>query len=207
MRANVTDWRSDDVSSSAAPPGVAPERPVAPVAAAPIVAERAFSLAATFLGWSVAAFFTMVLSAAIAAVLGAQGVTRPLDLNRIGFASLVGYLVVAFAAYAIGGYTAGRLAPSNGMRHGMLTVAWAAGFGLLAIILTAALADAYDVGAYIPTVTGTVTLGTVLSILATLASMLGGAAVGGMLGERYHDRALGIAPRERRLTRSRGRPL
>lgn len=111
----------------------------------------------------------------------------------------------AFLAYVIGGYAAGRIALWDGIRHGVLTVAWA----VLGVILyaIASFQFAAQLAQTTPLRVEPIELTTVLvtGVLVTLAAMLGGAALGGMWGERYHDRVHGVERGSRR-TRMRGRP-
>jgi hypothetical protein len=218
MRADVGDWRAEPDAHPGAP-GERRDRIVSDrgvvAHAEPPVERRRFSLGATFLGWCVAAFFTLVGAALLAIVLGALGYNEAAtdglgtgDIQSLGIANLVGYLVVAFLAYLIGGYAAGRIALWDGVRHGMLTVAWAALFAILAVAGATYLADTFNVGAYVPSGIDLGNLGLygILAIVLSLAAMLGGAALGGKMGERYHDRVHGVH-RPRATSRTRGRPL
>lgn len=175
--------------------------------AEPPVARRRFSLGATFLGWSVAAFFTIVFSGAAAIALGAP-LFAMADLDAQGLASwaFAAYLVASFLAYVIGGYAAGRIALWDGVRHGLGTVAWAVLFALLALFVGATLVEDLSLAPSFPIDARALGATMLVGVVLVLAAMLGGSALGGMWGQRYHDRVHGIEPR-RRLARTRGRPL
>lgn len=188
------------------------DRPGTYVAASsePPVERRRFSLGATFLGWAVAAFFTIVFSAIVLAITGATaaqtGANAPGEVQALGWGSLIGYLIATFLAFVIGGYAAGRIALWDGVKHGLLTVAWAVLFGILAAVGGTALADSFNVAQYIPFDFTNMTTELVVGVILTLIVQLAGAALGGRLGERYHDYVHGIDTRERRRA-MRGRPL
>lgn len=181
--------------------------------AEPPVERRRFSLGATFLGWAVAAFFTLVFSTIGLALVGGSALNDDgrltfSDANGIVVGSLAVYLVAAFLAYVIGGYAAGRIALWSGVKHGLGAVAWAVLFALVAVFAGAYLADAFNVQNYLAGFDlGDVTAQTGLAIALALAAMLAGAALGGKLGERYHDRVHGIQRSTHRTGRLRGRPL
>lgn len=172
----------------------------------PPVERRRFSLGATFLGWAVAAFFTIVFSALALALTGAAAGTGALETaGDLGWPALIGYLVATFLAFLIGGYAAGRIALWDGVKHGLGTVAWSVLFALLGALAGTALADYFDVTQYVPFDFGNVTTQLVVGTILTLLAQLAGAALGGRMGERYHDRVHGIDTRHRRTMR--GRPL
>lgn len=165
-----------------------------------------FSLGATFLGWSVAAFFTLVFTVVTVAFLGTRVAGSPIDLSGVALGALAGYLVATFAAYIIGGYAAGRIALWDGVKHGMLTVFWAVLFAAVAVALGTTLSAQFDMSAYIPVDFSTLTTGSIIAVVLTLVAMLAGSGLGGMIGERYHARVHGT-DQPRRSSRMRGRPL
>lgn len=183
------------------------------VRADPPVERRRFSIGATFLGWAVAAFFTLVFSTIGLGLVGGEAFNNDgqisfSDANGIVIGSLVAYLVASFLAYLIGGYAAGRIALWDGIKHGLGTVGWAVLFALVAVVAGTYLADTLNVQNYLAGFDlSAITGETVLAIVLSLAAMLGGAALGGKLGERYHDRVHGIDRRAHRAGRMRGRPL
>lgn len=182
----------------------------------PPVAARRFSIGATFLGWAVATFFSLVFLSLLTGVLGGNALAQyyggdttvdNADVNSYGMAALVGILVSTFLAYVIGGYAAGRISLWDGAKHGMAMVIWPILFAILGAIVGASLGDDFvratginfDLSG-LADLTGPAILG----IALTLAAMLGGGALGGRLGERYHDRADTVGMRRRSI---RGRPL
>lgn len=175
--------------------------------------RRPFSLGATFLGWAVAAFFTLVFLAIAGIVLGAAYLeggaddVRSLDINTLGLANFAVYLVATFLAFVIGGYAAGRIALWDGVKHGLGTVGWAVLFALLAVLAGATLADDFAAFTNVTLDTSTITTGMIIGVVATLVAQLAGAALGGAMGERYHDRVHGIDTRRVGSRRTRGRPF
>lgn len=164
----------------------------------PPVGERRFSIGATFLGWAVASFFSLVFLAIVAGFLGGSAIDQyysgdttldAADVNAYGIGALVGIVAATFLAFLIGGYAAGRISLWDGTMHGALIVVWPVLFAILGFILGAAIGD--DLAA----ATGinfsvqnldTLTSGAILGVLATLLAMLAGGALGGRFGERYH---------------------
>jgi len=137
-----------------------------------------------------------VLAALVGTVAAAIGLDT--DLNRndwatLGVGSAIAVAVVSLMAYLFGGYVAGRMARRAGLLNGLAVF-------LLALLLVAVVgavaasqADAETIGSNlrslgIPT-TGTEwgKAGTVAGI-GSLAAMLLGALLGGVLGERWHSK-------------------
>ena len=137
-----------------------------------------------------------VLAALLAATAAAIGVDNGLSRNdwaRLGTGSAIAAAVVLFLAYLFGGYVAGRMARRAGLLNGLAVF-------LLAIVLIAAVgalvASQADADAIrtnlrslgIPTSSSEWSdIGTLAGI-ASLAAMLIGALVGGVLGERWHSK-------------------
>ena len=137
-----------------------------------------------------------VLAALVGTVAAAIGLNA--DLNRndwatLGVGSAIAVAVVLLLAYLFGGYVAGRMARRAGLLNGLAVF-------LLALLLVAVVgavaasqADAESIASNlrslgIPT-TGTEwgKVGTVAGI-GSLAAMLLGALLGGVLGERWHSK-------------------
>jgi hypothetical protein len=137
-----------------------------------------------------------VLAALVGAVATAIGLNA--DLNRndwatLGVGSAIAVAVVLLLAYLFGGYVAGRMARRAGLLNGLAVF-------LLALLLVAVVGavaasqtDAESIASNlrslgIPT-TGTEwgKVGTVAGI-GSLAAMLLGALLGGVLGERWHSK-------------------
>lgn len=174
--------------------------------------ERRFSLGATFLGWGVASFFTLVFAAIVAAIVGGTALTTGADAvadaPELTAGAFVGLLIAVFLAYLIGGYAAGRIARWNGGSHGAAIVLWTVLFTILALIGGAALADSFDLGAFafpLALDVGDVTTVGILAALGLLAAALLGGWLGGRLGTRAEDEErAGSFTRRGTL---RGRPL
>jgi hypothetical protein len=137
-----------------------------------------------------------VLAALVGAVAAAVGLNTGLagnDWATLGLGSAITVAVVLLAAYLFGGYVAGRMARRAGLLNGLAVF-------LLALLLVAVVgavaasqADAEAIGSNlrslgIPT-TGTEwgKAGTIAGI-GSLAAMLLGALLGGVLGERWHSK-------------------
>jgi hypothetical protein len=167
-----------------------------------------FDWIATFLGFAVSIFFTIVFLGFVGAIVGTVGFQLHTPVPKIGssitgttqqlgIGALIGSLVAAFLAYLLGGYTAGRLARFEGVKNGIGVVLWTVVAGIVLGILGAILGNKFDVAKqlHLHVDAGTLTATGLISLAITLIVMLLAAAVGGMLGERYHrsiDREAGI---------------
>jgi len=137
-----------------------------------------------------------VLVALAGAAAAAIGLTSDLSANNwaeLGVGSAIVAAVVLLVAYLFGGYVAGRMARRAGLLHGL-------GVFILALVIVALIAaiaaTQTDTSAIrdnlrslgIPT-TGAEwgEVGTLAGI-GSLAAMLVGAVLGGMLGERWHTK-------------------
>jgi hypothetical protein len=137
-----------------------------------------------------------VLAALVGAVATAIGLSNDLSRNdwaRLGTGSAIAAAVVLLLAYLFGGYVAGRMARRAGLLNGLAVF-------VLAIVLIAAVgaiaasqADADSIRANLRSL-GIPTSGTewgdigTLAGIASLAAMLLGALLGGVLGERWHSK-------------------
>jgi hypothetical protein len=137
-----------------------------------------------------------VLAALVGAAVTAVGLTSDLSSNdwaRLGTGSAIAAAVVLLLAYLFGGYVAGRMARHAGLLNGLAVF-------LLAIVLIAAVgaivasqADADTIRTNLRSL-GIPTSGTewgdvgTLAGIASLAAMLVGALLGGVLGERWHSK-------------------
>jgi hypothetical protein len=154
------------------------------------------SLLSVLAGTLVAYGAFAILAALVGAATTAVGLNNDLSSNdwaRLGTGSAVAAAVVLLLAYLFGGYVAGRMARRAGLLNGLavfvLAIVLIAAVG--AIVATQADADAIrsnlrSLG--IPT-SGSEwgDIGTLAGI-ASLAAMLVGALVGGVLGERWHSK-------------------
>jgi hypothetical protein len=137
-----------------------------------------------------------VLAALAGAVATAIGLNNGLSRNdwaRLGIGSAIAVAAVLLLAYLFGGYVAGRMARRSGLVNGLAVF-------LLAIVLIAAVgaiaasqADADTIRTNLRSlgipISGTEwsDVGTLAGI-ASLAAMLIGALLGGVLGERWHSK-------------------
>ena len=137
-----------------------------------------------------------VLAALVGAVAAAIGLNTDLagnDWASLGVGSAIAVAVVLLLAYLFGGYVAGRMARRAGLLNGLAVFVLAV---LLVAVVAAIAASQADTDAVqanlrslgIPT-TGTEwgRVGTAAGI-GSLAAMLVGALVGGVLGERWHTK-------------------
>ena len=131
----------------------------------------------------------------VGAAATAIGLTNDLSSNdwaRLGTGSAIAGAIVLFIAYLFGGYVAGRMARRAGLLNGLGAVF------ALAIVLIAAIGAIVASQADVDTIRtnlrslGIPTSGSEWSNIGTLAgigslaAMLIGALVGGVLGERWH---------------------
>lgn len=167
-----------------------------------------FDWIATFLGFTVAIFFEVVLLGIVGAIVGAVGFQLHAPVPKIGssitgttqqlgIGALVGSLIATFLAYLIGGYTAGRLARFEGRKNGIGVVLWTIVAGIILGVLGAILGNKFDVAKqlHLHIDTGTLTTTGLISLAVTLCVLLLAAILGGSLGERYHrriDRETGV---------------
>jgi hypothetical protein len=137
-----------------------------------------------------------VLAALVGAAAAAIGLDNDISSNdwaRLGTGSAVAAAVVLLLAYLFGGYVAGRMARRAGLLNGLAVF-------LLAIVLIAAVgaivaaqADTDAIRSNLRSL-GIPTSGSewsdigTLAGIASLAAMLIGALVGGVLGERWHSK-------------------
>jgi hypothetical protein len=149
-------------------------------------------LAGTLVAYGAFAILAALLGAAAAAIGVDNGLSSN-DWARLGTGGAIAAAVVLFLAYLFGGYVAGRMARRAGLLNGLAVF-------LLAIVLIAAVgalvasqADADTIGTNLRSL-GIPTSGSewsdigTLAGIASLAAMLIGALVGGLLGERWHSK-------------------
>jgi hypothetical protein len=139
-----------------------------------------------------------VLAALVGAVAAAIGLNTDLagndwDWATLGVGSAIAVAIVLLVAYLFGGYVAGRMARRAGLRNGLAVFVLAVVLVAVVAAIAASQADADTVRADlrslgIPT-TGTEwgKVGTAAGI-GSLAAMLVGALLGGVLGERWHTK-------------------
>jgi hypothetical protein len=181
--------------------GTGTQRP-APVDSAYLIKRQkaqfgGMKIGACFFGWLTATGTAVILTAAVAAILGAIGVNLApgaLDPNTVGITGAIALIAVVFVAYLAGGYVAGRMARFNGMKQGIGVWLWAIVIAVVAIILGALAGRQFDLSGQaigvpqIPFDPAALTTRGIVTLLAVLVVSLVGAIVGGLAGMRFHRR-------------------
>jgi len=137
-----------------------------------------------------------VLAALVGAIATAVGLTTDLagnDWATLGVGSAIAVAVVLLVAYLFGGYVAGRMARRAGLLNGLAVFVLAVVLVAAVAAIAASQADANAVQANLRSL-GIPTTGTEwgrigsLAGIGSLAAMLVGALLGGVLGERWHTK-------------------
>jgi len=137
-----------------------------------------------------------VLAALVGAVAAAIGLTTDLagnDWATLGVGSAIAVAILLLVAYLFGGYVAGRMARRAGLVNGLAVFVLAVVLVAVVAAIAASQADADTVQANLRNL-GIPTTGTEwgkigsLAGIGSLAAMLVGALVGGVLGERWHTK-------------------
>ncbi|MFD0484254.1 hypothetical protein ACFQ46_16775 [Kineococcus sp. GCM10028916] len=172
-------------------------------------AHGGVKVGSAFFGWLTATGTAVLLTALLAATGTAiglassssvgqaldgvqQGATR--NAGTIGIAGAIGVLVVLLVAYFCGGYVAGRMARFNGVKQGVAVWVWAVVIAVVVAILAAIAGSEFDVLGQlnsfprIPVDSGSLTTGTILTVIAAAVVALLGAVLGGLAGMRFHRR-------------------
>lgn len=160
---------------------------------------------AAFFGWLAAIGTFVLLTALIAAVGGAIGLSTPGAADQAGQAAqnpgpaqtagIVSAIVAAailLIAYYCGGYVAGRMARFNGMKQGIAVWVWTIVITIVAAILVAVTGARFNVlGAIgglpqLPVDGDAISVAAIITVLVALAVSLLGAILGGLAGMRFH---------------------
>jgi hypothetical protein len=137
-----------------------------------------------------------VLAALAAAAAAAIGLNTDLSANNwaeLGVASAIAAAVVLLLAYGFGGYVAGRMARRAGLLHGLAVFVLALVIVALIAAIAATQSDTSAVRGNLRSL-GIPTTGAewsdvgTLAGIGSLAAMLVGALLGGLLGERWHTK-------------------
>lgn len=167
---------------------------------------------ASFFGWLVAMGMAVLLTALLSAAGAAVAISEidspgeaAASADTVGFASVVGLLLIALVSYFAGGYVAGRMSRFDGARQGVGVWVWAIIVTVVLALIGVIAGEEWNVFAgldlpRIPIDEDATAWGVALLLLA-LAGTLLAAAAGGKAGESYHrrvDRAGDRAARERR---------
>ena len=156
---------------------------------------------ATFFGWLAAAGAGVLLTALLASLGAAIGLSSSLNPDQvtgnagtIGLISALVLLAVIFVAYFCGGYVAGRMARFNGIKQGIGVWLWAIIAAVVVAVLAAITGNQLDASRYldggpqIPVSREALTTSGIITALAVLAVALVGAVLGGLSGMRFHRR-------------------
>lgn len=160
---------------------------------------------AAFFGWLTAIGTFVLLTALIAAVGGAIGLSNPGAADQAGQAaqnpgaaqtagivSVIVAAVVLLIAYYCGGYVAGRMARFNGLKQGIAVWVWTIVISIVvAILATVAGAQFNVLGAVgglpqLPVDGGALGIAGIIAVAIALAVSLLGAILGGLAGMRFH---------------------
>jgi hypothetical protein len=160
-------------------------------------ARGGVSLWSVLSGMLVAFGAFVILLATIGAILAATGIAeggiRADEMADLGLGVGVSLVLSQFLAYLWGGYTAGRMARGSGVANGVLVpvvalvLVVALGTIVAAVTGAAAELDPSDVQRVPLPLSRLTDLGTGVGI-GLLLAMLGGGALGGWLGARWHTR-------------------
>jgi hypothetical protein len=165
-------------------------------------------IGSAFFGWLTATGMAVVLTALLAAIGTAVGVTTGTTVDgaatqatqatdtakTVGLVGGIALLVVLFLAYYCGGYVAARMARFNGLRQGVAVWLWAVVIAVAVAIAAAIAGSKYDLlGSLnsfprIPVGSGDLTRGGIIALVAIAVISLVGAMLGGLAGMRFHRR-------------------
>ena len=141
---------------------------------------------AAMTGWVVALFTGIILQAVVGAILTGLG-NATLNIANVGIALGVVGIIIAFVAFFIGGFTAGKIAGHNGLRQGLMV--WT--IGVLFLVAMLVLASLVDPGAVVLvglTVPGTAVASAVaIGVGVILGTELIAALLAGYLSTRGQD--------------------
>ncbi|WP_223169404.1 MULTISPECIES: hypothetical protein [Microbacterium] len=164
-----------------------------------------FKFGAAFFGWLTAMGAALLLTALVAAIGAAIGLTSPGAVQdaaeaaeeNLGGATIISAVaigLVLFLAYFAGGYVAGRMARFSGVKQGIAVWLWAIVIAIIVAIISALAGAEWDILAAldgfprIPITPETATLTGILTAVGAAIVTLVGAILGGMAGMRYHRR-------------------
>jgi len=152
-----------------------------------------------FFGWLTASGLAVLLTALVAAIGTAAGLSAEdvgdgvARVTTLGIAGAIGAAIVVFIAYFAGGYVAGRMARFSGAAQGFAVWLWAIIIAILAALLGWALGDRFnilgnlDAFPRIPSADELTVPGIITAVVLALIPLLA-AVLGGMAGMRYHRR-------------------
>jgi hypothetical protein len=150
---------------------------------------------ASLVGMLTALALLTLLGGLVGAAVGAIGYQSGLDGNEqeLSLGGLAGGVVALFIAYFVGGWAAARIARYDGVRNGVMTGVWTLLLAAILATLGATLGSEYDVLSRVDLPNwfsrDALTAGAIVSGVVAVIAMLGGGALGGSRGDRYHRRA------------------
>lgn len=158
------------------------------------------NIGAAFFGWLVAIAIAILLTSIVGAVLAAVGSNAKITRSEaertagtIGVAAGIVLLVVLALAYYTGGYVAGRMSRFDGAKQGIGV--WVIGLvvTIVALALGAIFGAQYNILdrvnlPRIPISTSELGWGGIITAIAVIVLTLLAAALGGVVGHRYHNR-------------------
>ena len=158
-----------------------------------------------FFGWVAAMGLAVILTAFVAAVGAAVGVTQGAttvdqaatqiqnqDPQTVGLVGIILLAVIAFVSYYGGGYVAARMSRFDGARQGFAVWLCAVIVAIVVAIVAAVAGARFDVLSTLntfprlPVDQGNITGTGIVALLLLLAITLLGAVIGGAGGMRYH---------------------
>ncbi|MDR7184111.1 hypothetical protein J2X85_001134 [Microbacterium trichothecenolyticum] len=158
-----------------------------------------------FFGWLTALGALVALTAVVAGIGAATGLTSPQAVDdaaeaatsNIGGATIIGAIAIAFVlfiAYFAGGYVAGRMARFSGAKQGFAVWLWAILIAIVVAVITLIAGSRWDILGNvdifprIPVTADTATLTGILTAIGAAVITLVAAVLGGMAGMSYHRR-------------------
>jgi len=158
-------------------------------------------IGAGFFGWLAATGMFVLLTAIVAAVAAALGMSQGVtssdatqgNLQTAGLVFGIALLVIIFIAYFCGGYVAGRMARFNGLKQGIAVFLWAIVITVVLGLLGWLAGSQYDAMGQINRLnlgvdTSRFSWAGVLAIVLVAAVSLVAAVLGGLAGMRFHRR-------------------
>ncbi|MEP6649212.1 MAG: hypothetical protein ABJA74_04765 [Lapillicoccus sp.] len=160
---------------------------------------------AAFFGWVAAMGLAVILTAFVAAVGAAVGVTQGTttvdqattqiqqqDPQTVGLVGIILLAVIAFVSYYGGGYVAARMSRFDGARQGFAVWLLAVIVAVVVAVAAAVAGARFDVLSTLntfprlPVNQGNLTGSGIVALVLLLAITLLGAVIGGAAGMRYH---------------------
>jgi hypothetical protein len=137
-----------------------------------------------------------IIAAIVGAVLSAADVNTDFQSNDWTGSGAVAALAsagVLLLAYLFGGYVAGRMARRAGLLHGVLVFIVSLVLGAIVGGIVSAVGDSSDIernlrSIGIPTTSDQLSDVAIVGAIVSLAAVLIGSLLGGMLGERWHTK-------------------